>query len=679
MLGIGVVDGKTSDSGSEQKLQIQLIDGFGLKFPEGRTLKITNRKACALLAYLCLSPTNFETRERLAGLLWSERQEHQARASLRQCLKQLRSVFDEAGFCGFESDRSGVYLTRSELQIDILEIEFALQNGLVTNDLISLISKTDRVLYGFENLDQSFATWLHVVRENWRDRFTRILQNAMDSTSGDESTKAAQALVGLDPTHETANRHVIRGLAKAGNVPGALKQYRALWELLDEEFDMEPATETQLLIAEVKSGEFEESHQSTPALTQSDQEARPLLHKDQPILRIREFEKGGPWRRADYYIVGFRRELMAALVRFREWSVTESNESTNGSGAAGQQENDDYLLEGAFFEDQDGKAIVVLTLKNTETHQYVWSERLEISQENWAQAQQQTIQRISLAMNVYLSAEKVASQIRHPGASVEAHDLWLKGQDRMLLWRPESENEAESLFTEIIRKTPGFAPAYSGLAAISNARHFIEPGMMRDRERSERAYRNAQKSVALDPLDTRNQLALAWANAMLDRFDQAEIYFSLAHELNPNNPSTLVPCAHGLSYCGKHEQARGLVNKAIDINPEMPAYQWGYVMCVRYLDGNFSGAAEAGEVAGDRIFDLIGWRAAALAQAGDQQGAKFAAEKFIEQVRSKWVGQIPAEPENFVSWFLHCFPIRNKKDRVTLKEGLRKAGLPVVA
>ena len=63
-------------------------------------------KALALLAYLVLEP-GIHSREELAGLLWGESTDDEARASLRQALKLLRGHLGKTLRC----DRSMVRLT----------------------------------------------------------------------------------------------------------------------------------------------------------------------------------------------------------------------------------------------------------------------------------------------------------------------------------------------------------------------------------------------------------------------------------------------------------------------------------------------------------------------------------------------------------------------------------------
>src|SRR3954449_1303542 len=63
----------------------------------GFDLRPRGRKTRALLGYLALHPGRPVSRERLTGLLWGDRGEEQARASLRQAILELKPL--SAGEC----------------------------------------------------------------------------------------------------------------------------------------------------------------------------------------------------------------------------------------------------------------------------------------------------------------------------------------------------------------------------------------------------------------------------------------------------------------------------------------------------------------------------------------------------------------------------------------------------
>ena len=76
-------------------------------------------KPMALLTFMALEP-RAHTRESLAGLLWGDSPEAEARASLRQALKQLR----EALGSGLRADRTLVELS-TPLDCDVLDFRNA--------------------------------------------------------------------------------------------------------------------------------------------------------------------------------------------------------------------------------------------------------------------------------------------------------------------------------------------------------------------------------------------------------------------------------------------------------------------------------------------------------------------------------------------------------------------------
>ena len=72
-----------------------------------------SRRAQGMLAYIALQPRMRAERSALADLLWSDRSEEQARASLRQELSQLRKVLGET----VHADRQAVWLDEAAVTV----------------------------------------------------------------------------------------------------------------------------------------------------------------------------------------------------------------------------------------------------------------------------------------------------------------------------------------------------------------------------------------------------------------------------------------------------------------------------------------------------------------------------------------------------------------------------------
>lgn len=76
---------------------LRLLGGFSLADAGGREVALPGRKTRMLLAYLALNAARPVPRERLAGLLWPDRDERSARHCLRQGLTELRRLGERAG------------------------------------------------------------------------------------------------------------------------------------------------------------------------------------------------------------------------------------------------------------------------------------------------------------------------------------------------------------------------------------------------------------------------------------------------------------------------------------------------------------------------------------------------------------------------------------------------------
>lgn len=661
----------------EEVIFVHLMDGFFVATATRNAVPIKNRKACALLSYLALSPTGSETRERLAGLLWSDRSEEQARASLRQCVKQLREALGPASHAIFNADRQVLSLLKDRVIVDLVDIAQRIESQDLSAALAKAGLRPARILYGFESLDEAFTAWLHVIREHWTVRLTNELQAILrsDSAAAMPRRAAAELILKMDKTHEEAQRFLIARYAEEGNVSSALRQYNELWNLLDEEFDMEPSEETQHLVADIKKGCFERDHKvaSPPALLSGG--GATSLPAYSPVIGVQRFVRRNSSGELGYFLDGFRRELIASLVRFREWIIVEGDAVDEKAGGRAPLIPSDYQLEGVFFE--AAKAVrLVIVLKETATSRYIWSESFELELRTWFATHQEIVRRIALALNVYLSAERVSQRVAEPDISEEAYDAWLRGNELILRWEPSAELQAESIFRKIVAQTPHFAPAYSSLAQIYNTRHIVFPGVRRSAELELQALDFARQAVAIDPLDTRAQLCLAWSNAMRGRFDQAEIYYNLAYELNQSNPATLISCAQGWAFCGFYKRAADLASQVQDLNPMMPAYHWGYLVGIHFLCGDYEASVRAGELAQDRISNLPGWRTAALALLGRLPQAQAAASYFLAFIRQRWRAKAPCTDQAILRWFLHSFPIREQEARERLREALLMAGLP---
>jgi TolB-like protein len=254
---------------------------------------------------------------------------------------------------------------------------------------------------------------------------------------------------------------------------------------------------------------------------------------------------------------------------------------------------------------------------------------------------------------------------------LSACEAWLRGEHLLRQWAPRSEDEAERLFEHAISEGETFAPAYASLASVYNTRHLTRPGLQRRPETQKRAVELARRAVELDPRDARNLMAMAWSAAMGQRFEQAELYFELAPELNPNDPKVVVSASLGLAFMGRLDGAQQLLDHAISLTTVLPAYQWSYIATIRFLAGNYAGTVEAADRSQDVIINTPGWKAAALGKLGRAEEQRAALDQLVQAAESDWAGSPNPSREDVMAWFLGAFPIRHDGDRQNLAASLR--------
>ncbi|MBW8858021.1 MAG: hypothetical protein JF604_27855, partial [Bradyrhizobium sp.] len=255
---------------------------------------------------------------------------------------------------------------------------------------------------------------------------------------------------------------------------GALSLYRTLWDTLADEFDVEPSKETQELVARLKLAQPDSVNSAASPIV-----AQPLnrtfgessqrlavtdsLPKQSPrlIVAVAPFDIASIDSSRTYLVHGFRRELIANLVRFREWSVRDGDFAKYGVSVPEHE----YVVEASALQGSDEMRLVV-TLRDSTTNEFVWSDQCSLKMTDWVDAQQQLVKRIASTLNVYLSAGRVAETSYRADPHLRAYDRWLYGQSMLQLWDPKAFHEATRVFQEIIAESPRFSPAYSTLAQL---------------------------------------------------------------------------------------------------------------------------------------------------------------------------------------------------------------------
>src|SRR5262245_36905971 len=230
-------------------LELALLGGFQAS-AAGHSIDIAGRKERALLAILAMPPGEPRSREKLAGLLWSDRRDKQARDSLKQSLLRLRKSLGSLDPLPMVTDRTSVTLNRAEVAVDLQEFEQLACAG--TPDDLARATKLYRgdLLEGLDVRDPAFEEWLLFERQRLRDQardvLARLLAHHMVGGSA-QASAVARRLIALDPLHETAHRALMQIYAQQGQTALALKQYPLCCDALQSQLGAKPEAETERL------------------------------------------------------------------------------------------------------------------------------------------------------------------------------------------------------------------------------------------------------------------------------------------------------------------------------------------------------------------------------------------------------------------------------------------------
>ncbi|WP_315838349.1 BTAD domain-containing putative transcriptional regulator [Bradyrhizobium prioriisuperbiae] len=658
------------------QLILHLLGDFAAKI-DGREISLATRKAKALTAYLALSDSPQDTRERLVGLLWSESDEERARASLRQAVHDIKLAFDGAGFAGFRVDKQTLSLVRERIVCDVDEVVAAAAQGTVHSRLLDTQRITDSLLSGLDNVDPAFQVWLLAKRQLLLDRLTLALEHLLPA-DGDsrEASAAALALLNLDPTHEVACRHLIRSRAARGDLGGALKIYKSLWDLLETDYDIEPSRETQALIVGIKQTPGLSEHpQTVPVAPGLHGASREAFAPRRLFISVCAFDGSGVPEDKRHVVNGFRHEFVACLARFREWSVRtlpplwESEPRTWSSPP-------EYIVEGSAYE-SSGTVRLVVTLRDAATSICIWSERYSITLAAWFETQERIVRQIAMSLNIHVSAERLRRLATGGEVTLEIHDRWLRGQSLLLQMTSGHWPAGAALVESLLADAPDFSPALSGLVQFRNIAHIVLPGRFRNTAGHLETLRIAQRSVQLDPLDSRAQLSLAWTYQLIGQLDKSTLHAALAVDLNDNDPWTLMAAGQIFAYCGEYQRAVRLSAASLGSTPIPMPPQVAYSGAIRFLCSDYTRCIDASprDLGVSPAFAI--WGCAAKAHVGRLDEAKAEFEKALEAIAADWHGQPPPTRESMTRWLLHVFPIAIPEDWERLAAGLGAAGAPV--
>jgi DNA-binding SARP family transcriptional activator len=222
-------------------LKIHLLGHFKV-LKEEDAIEVPSRPAQSLLAYLAMSAGTVHRREKLAGLLWPEANESNARSNLRHALWRLRKAVGNEYFI---ADKITVaFDEHSEYWLDVSSLSGEDGEGRTAEKLLEEISN-----YGGELLPGFYDDWVILKREHYRALFDNKVQKLLDQLVKEERwtdvLEWGERWIAMGHAPEPAYRALMFAYCGLGDTAGMANTYRRCVTTLKEELGVEPSGETK--------------------------------------------------------------------------------------------------------------------------------------------------------------------------------------------------------------------------------------------------------------------------------------------------------------------------------------------------------------------------------------------------------------------------------------------------
>jgi|HubBroStandDraft_6_1064221.scaffolds.fasta_scaffold21187_2 DNA-binding SARP family transcriptional activator/TolB-like protein/Tfp pilus assembly protein PilF len=235
------------------RISLRVLGGFAIAIDAAPPceLRISSRKACAMLAYLAMHPDRRASREHLATFFWGDRREEHARQSLRQCLLSLRRDLAKAPVEILVVDSNTVGLQTSNLTIDAAEL-MALAESSEMSDIEHAASLYRGEFLSEFNLGEPFDGWVRKTRSQLDSAAANVFQTcatlAEARGDGKQAIRAVERLIALDALREDWQRLALRIYARYQSRESAAAHADALVTLLKTELGVDPDPATMDVI-----------------------------------------------------------------------------------------------------------------------------------------------------------------------------------------------------------------------------------------------------------------------------------------------------------------------------------------------------------------------------------------------------------------------------------------------
>jgi TolB-like protein len=390
-----------------------------------------------------------------------------------------------------------------------------------------------------------------------------------------------------------------------------------------------------------------------------------LALPDKPSIAVLPFENMSADPEHAYFADGLTEDLITDLsqvpglfVIARNSSFTYKAKSVDVRSIA-RNLGVRYILEGSARR-AVGRVRINVQLIDAIGGGHLWAERFDRGLDDVFKVQDEVTAKIVEALVGRLTLARTPERKRP--TNLEAYDLCVRGR-ALLFQSGQAAREARLMFQRAIALDPEFAEAHRWIALTLLDSWLLwgeplEPNL-------QMAVAAAQKAVMLDPNDAGNHWVYGLLLTREHQLAEAETEFAVALKLDPNNADTWAMLSELMVLSGRPNDALANIEKALRLNPHPPGWYYWFLGQSQYLDRQYDRAVLT--LRREETYRLACRRtlAAALAQLGRPEEARWEAEMFMV-----------SNPHFTIHHWVESQRFWDEAACQHFVDGYRKAGLP---
>ncbi len=575
----------------------RLLGGFQLSSADGAAIPLPSRRARALLGVVVLDGEGGVLRERICGLLWGDRAEDQARASLRQCLFELKAGLGDLAEAMLDVGRERIAARPGRLDSDVAEVRRVLAEANAP-DLATVAATlgAGQLLEGLE-IAGPFQDWLDQARGAFEAELaadvTGCLERLESGGRWDEVIRLADGYLRRDPLNEVVAAAAIRAERAGGRHAAGQRRLRAITRALADDLGVAPGP-ALLEAAQSELSSLAPSRPAAPAVL-APEAGGPARG---PVLAVLAFDNLSGDAGMAYLSDGVSDEVHQAVAQGSDLKVIARSSSfqfRGGDKAARRVASElqaTHLLDGSVRRSGD-RVRISAQLVQCEGEVTLWTRRFDGDLGDVFALQDEIAQAVAQALEAAFS-----SPARPERLDPAAYELFLRAR-AILSEGGQFLDPGGAAAVPLLEQAVAIAPAYAAAwELLAKARAIVLRAARRTGDYAEgRAgvVAAAETALRLDPRRGGAHEALARLEPW-GAYGSRERLLMQALALAPNDADALTDMSTFCWSVGRFREALAHAQRACELNPLMPAARLQVAQMLIYV-GDYE--------AGIRMFEEV--------------------------------------------------------------------------